>query len=40
MFVHRGMFDAAATIVPEEDMQDYQQTFQRVGESIRLTEAR
>ncbi|HEY7448797.1 MAG TPA: M48 family metallopeptidase [Vicinamibacterales bacterium] len=28
------------TIVPEGEVQDYQQTFQRVGESIRLTEAR
>jgi hypothetical protein len=28
------------TIVPEGELQDYQQTFQRVGESIRLTEAR
>ncbi len=27
------------TIVPEEEVQDYQQTFQRVGQSIRLTEA-
>ena len=27
------------TIVPEEELQDYQQTFRRVGESIRLTEA-
>jgi hypothetical protein len=28
------------TIVPEDEVQDYQQTFQRVGESIRLIEAR
>ena len=28
------------TIAPEEEIQDYQQAFQRVGESIRLTEAR
>ncbi|MGH9145601.1 MAG: hypothetical protein ACRD1Q_02750, partial [Vicinamibacterales bacterium] len=27
------------TIVPEDEVQDYRQTFQRVGESIRLTEA-
>jgi hypothetical protein len=39
-FLSDGTLFYYLTIAPEKDAQSFQETFQRIGESIRLTEAR